>query len=544
MRKFSLSLRFVILFLVIIVPLNFFAVFSSYNLIQDAEETKKADLRFALETAMAALDVSVQDTNRLLYDYPEHDEDCLVVLSRASRDLDYLLSRRQLQQRLSRTLSFGSSHHASVFFYRSDLEDLLLVTYQNASPLEEFLWNHQLLDTSLSPPSGWQLIDLSGRPLLFRRLVNGSCVYGAFLDLTEAGLAVSRLMDQSAEISGLSWSTVSPVSENVLFAASNVTSLFLSLTYDPASLRSAIASWRWTNLLLILILLPLSVLLYFLLRRMMLSPLMELSHAHNELRSGNEDYRIHRKASSWEIVRLYDSFNHMADGLKQMRIDKENREEAYNKMILNNLQLQIRPHFLHNIFGLLYSMIHTGNTDAAKKTILYISEYFRNLFQYQEELVPFPREIQLVRDYLEIAAIQYPEEFVFRTDFDPEIEQIHLPPLLLHNFVENIISHGLVHGRTVEIMMTGTWDDGLVTFMIADDGCGMSVEEAALINSANYAGYTRGKHVGLRNSIARLRYFYPEGTEIHVDSAPGEGTVFTISFRYEGVIDDESADGE
>ena len=179
----------------------------------------------------------------------------------------------------------------------------------------------------------------------------------------------------------------------------------------------------------------------------------------------------------------------MAEGLQNLRLENINKELAYKQMLLDNLQLQIRPHFLLNCFNLLYTMVQTQKTEAAQKMILYISQYFRYLFKYNRSLEIFTKEFELIQSYLEVSEYQYPGEFTFQYEFDPEIELVRVPPLMLHNFIENILSHALVHGRVVHIMFSGFYEDGMVTFQIADDGSGISEEAMKQINSGEYANY-------------------------------------------------------
>lgn len=233
-----------------------------------------------------------------------------------------------------------------------------------------------------------------------------------------------------------------------------------------------------------------------------------LNTAHRHLEQGNENYRIEGQANSTEFKQAYLSFNHMAESLQNLRLDKISNELARKQTLLDNLQLQIRPHFLLNTFNLLYSMIQTRKTKPAQEMILYLSQYFQYLFQYNRDLELFPKEWKLIQQYLQISRFQYPNSFTFQYELDPEINLVRIPPLLLHNFFENILSHALVHGQIVHIMFSGFYENGMVTFQITDDGRGIPADEVDLINSGNYEEYARGLHVGLRNSITRIKYFY------------------------------------
>ena len=43
----------------------------------------------------------------------------------------------------------------------------------------------------------------------------------------------------------------------------------------------------------------------------------------------------------------------------------------------------------------------------------------------------------------------------------------------------------------------------------------------------------KNSHIGLYNSMKRLKYFYGDEATIEVESEEGAGTCFTVSFPYE-----------
>lgn len=81
-------------------------------------------------------------------------------------------------------------------------------------------------------------------------------------------------------------------------------------------------------------------------------------------------------------------------------------------------------------------------------------------------------------------------------------------------------------------MVSGFYENGIVTFQVADDGCGMPEDEVAYINSSAFEDYPRGRHLGLRNAVKRLKYFYNNAGTVFVESTINEGTVFTITFPF------------
>lgn len=216
-------------------------------------------------------------------------------------------------------------------------------------------------------------------------------------------------------------------------------------------------------------------------------------------------------------------------------------------MELRNLQLQIRPHFLLNTFNLIFTLAQRKETEGIMDIVIYLSDYFRYIFRSEKELELFPKELELLKGYAGVAALRYPEQVIFSFEFDPEIMLVRVPPLLILNFVENSIKHGIRKGKKLHICVWGNYEENRVTFHIIDDGNGMN-EDVLLYNRKILNGELEpsdlGSHIGLYNSLKRLKYFYGEEATIEVDSTPGTETVFKIKFPYSLEVKDETVNSE
>lgn len=272
--------------------------------------------------------------------------------------------------------------------------------------------------------------------------------------------------------------------------------------------------------------------LYILFRKHVAFPLKILNKAHGELQLGNESYRILTKPDSHDFEVAYASFNNMADTLQHLRLENINQELAAKQLQLSNLQLQIRPHFLLNTLNLLYTLIQTHKEVPAQEMILYLSNYFRYMFRSGNNLSMFDREMALIEEYLHISSFQFPGAFEISYQIDPNVSMVRVPALLLHNFVENIISHSLISGKTIHIVFYAEYEDQTVTIQISDDGRGMNEEDVAMINSGDFSSIAAGQHVGIQNSVKRLKYYYGEKATLEVESQLNVGSTFTISFPY------------
>lgn len=259
------------------------------------------------------------------------------------------------------------------------------------------------------------------------------------------------------------------------------------------------------------------------------------------LKGGDQDYRIPYRKASEEFLVIDETFNDMADRLKTLKIENYEKELARQRMELRNLQLQIRPHFLMNMFNLLYSFAQIENYQSIQKLALYLSDYFRHIFQNGKDLQPFEREFMLIQKYLEISELRYPDWFEVLYDVDPEALEVEVPPLLIHNFVENIFKHVMNYEQKLHIRLEAYVDGEEAVFTVSDDGPGMAPEMVENINNGVFPHEKEGRiHVGIANSYRRIHYFYGDRGKLSVESMPGEGTCFQIIIPREA--DDELTD--
>ena len=275
--------------------------------------------------------------------------------------------------------------------------------------------------------------------------------------------------------------------------------------------------------------------------RLVVQPLKAIRDAMILLKGGDQDYRIPYRKASEEFLVIDETFNDMADRLKTLKIENYEKELARQRMELRNLQLQIRPHFLMNMFNLLYSFAQIENYQSIQKLALYLSDYFRHIFQNGKDFQPFEREFMLIQKYLEISELRYPDWFEVVYDVDPEALEVEVPPLLIHNFVENIFKHVMNYEQKLHIRLEAYVDGEEAVFTVSDDGPGMEPEMVENINNGVFPHEKEGRiHVGIANSYRRIHYFYGDRGKLSVESMPGEGTCFQIIIPREA--DDELTD--
>lgn len=530
----SITQKIVLLLLTSILPLNLLSLWSSYQVISDSYQTITASTQSSLNSYAAQIDDRISNSNYLLYNTISNDIDFLSFYNEKN-PADYLIARQRFFISLQGILTAGNS--ADAFFIHVDHASDLLVIPKKSSELTSGALLDYVSQVDFEANTGqWSLVTLDKYPCLIKSVVQNGYSYGAIINLQRILNEVrtyTEYSDYQLSIHRSDESLAVPASMQAIVSECSLADAALHMEIPVTEIRKGISLFRWSSIILLSVYILLIPVLYHFLRKWLIKPLKILNLAHRQLEQGHEEYRIVSVGNTDEFQEAYQSFNRMADNIQRLTKETISREVAYKDMLLTNLQLQIRPHFLLNTFNMLYTLVQTNKNQAAQKMILYLSQYFRYLFQYSEDLELFDKEFTLVKQYLEIAEIQYPGRFTFSSQVDPDVSMTRLPPLLLHNFIENIISHALLPDRVVHIMFLALYEDGVVTLQIADDGKGMAEEIIRQINSQSADGLKKGPHLGLRNSVSRLTYFYQGKATIEAESHPNEGTILTITFPYD-----------
>jgi len=197
---------------------------------------------------------------------------------------------------------------------------------------------------------------------------------------------------------------------------------------------------------------------------------------------------------------------------------KQQSEEALlqrSQFELRLLKAQVQPHFLFNTLNNIYyeAYMEAPRTALLIERLSDIMRYF--IDQNIQDTVPIETEVQFLDNYIALEKIRIlPEpELEFEKNFKPGI---HLPPMLLMTFVENIFKHGIdkISGCN-QIRITITQLQGYLHFETR--------------NSINRnPGKTKPTGLGLKNLSQRLKLLY--GTDFELDTRD-DGQYFTALLK-------------
>ena len=222
----------------------------------------------------------------------------------------------------------------------------------------------------------------------------------------------------------------------------------------------------------------------------------------------------------------------IAEGLAQLLsaqlsiAELDRQVELATKAELQALQAQINPHFLFNTINTIASLIRT---DPARARVLLreFAAFYRQTLENSNDLIPLDREMQQTMRYFAFEQARFGAERVrLEADID-DFGDLRVPSFIIQPIVENAVNHAMpAEGQlNIDISIEEAGDDVVIT--VADDGVGMSEEQARRLLQ-NASASEKGTGIALKNVDARLRAVFGPGSGVSVSSQIGKGTQVTL----------------
>lgn len=183
---------------------------------------------------------------------------------------------------------------------------------------------------------------------------------------------------------------------------------------------------------------------------------------------------------------------------------------------LENLRLQLHPHFLFNtlnaVSAVMYEDVRKADAMLAK-----LSDFLRVILSTSDvREITLDEELQIERMYVEIMKARLENALHLTVTVDPDARLARVPALILQPIVENSIRHGLgSDGSGLEIAIEATRKAGTIEVHVRDNGVGISDESRSgtggrgLENVRSRLTHLFGEHFGL--AIGQLE---PRGTDV------------------------------
>ena len=250
-------------------------------------------------------------------------------------------------------------------------------------------------------------------------------------------------------------------------------------------------------------------------------PLEKLRMAMEQYSMGKVDVRLPETQENFQIGRLYQTFNHMADQIQKLRLDVYEKELERQKVKSHYLQVQIQPHFYANILNLIHGLAQIQDYPQIQKLCRVSAAYFRYLMGRKGTFVPLEEELKCLMNYIEIQHVRYMGMLEIHVDVEGEARNVMILPLVIQTFVGNSVKHNIMQVPHLKIEVSVRKEnEKRLEIRIRDNGIGFDPEVLRKINN-NESLEEEGEHIGIQNIKERIQEFYGNGYNFTITSRKG-----------------------
>ncbi len=191
---------------------------------------------------------------------------------------------------------------------------------------------------------------------------------------------------------------------------------------------------------------------------------------------------------------------------------------------LENLRLQLQPHFLFNTLNTISSIMYE-DVRAADAMINQLSDLLRlTLRVSRTHEIPLSEELEITRLYLDLMQKRYENKVRVMYSIDPALGDSLVPQLILQPLLENSLRHGMKPGSTsMELSIAARRENGSLVLQVSDTGAGLHAADPAEVF---------GRGLGLTNIRERLSQLYRGEAQFGIVDRPAGGAEVTLRFPY------------
>ena len=193
---------------------------------------------------------------------------------------------------------------------------------------------------------------------------------------------------------------------------------------------------------------------------------------------------------------------------------------------LQNLQLQLQPHFLFNALNTISSVMY-DDVRRADTMLAQLSDLLRRTLQTgHSQEIPLEEELALVKSYIAIMEERFGDDLQVEFVVDPHVVHALVPQLILQPLVENAMRHArnpLI--PPLVLCIAASQENSELLLRVQDNGPGMAVDVSDHMV----------KGIGLSNTEQRLRSLYGTRQQMLLANANGLRVTIRLPLHTEAI---------
>lgn len=268
--------------------------------------------------------------------------------------------------------------------------------------------------------------------------------------------------------------------------------------------------------------------------RRVVNPVNQLSEAAVEVGNGNFNVSVDIRTDD-ELEVLAGVFNTMVQDIKKLMEESVEHEKVTRKMQIDQLMLQINPHFIYNTLNsIVYMARMNGNRDIADFANAFISLLQSTLRIRDSIFISLREELRNVENYLLLQKYRYEDKFDVKILCEEEFMNCGIPNVMLQPMVENAIFHGIAPKEEKGLLLISVARRGeILEICVEDDGIGMTLDMVDQLMKKEEGSKIGMRKIGIANVSKRINQIYGDAYGITIKSELNRGTKITVTIPYQ-----------
>lgn len=301
-------------------------------------------------------------------------------------------------------------------------------------------------------------------------------------------------------------------------------------------IKSSFQSYFYLTVLFAFIIGGLIIILNIVIRNFV-KPIHKLSETAKEVGKGNFEVSAHIQTDD-ELEMLSDVFDKMIVDIQKFMNESVEREKILRNMQIENLMLQINPHFIYNTMNsIVYMARMNGNIQIADFANAFISLLQSTLDVTDSVYQTLGQELLNVKNYLYLQSYRYADKFTYEIQCEEELMGCKILNVMIQPAVENAIFHGIApkEGNCV-LKISVCRKEETLEILVEDNGVGMSEKILQDLMRTTYKQKEGIRKIGVANVRNRIRTIFGEPYDLKIESKENIGTkvIMTVPYTEEG----------
>lgn len=219
---------------------------------------------------------------------------------------------------------------------------------------------------------------------------------------------------------------------------------------------------------------------------------------------------------------IFHAYDYWSETIRQQQKEKALLQLAHHAEMAT-LKAQIQPHFLFNTLNSISASV-PASQEHTRTLIAQLADVFRFAMNVSDqEFVALSKELEFIRNFLALEQQRFGDRLTVQYEFDDQLKDYPVPPMLLQPLVENAVKHGIaksVEGGSISIRVKPAGSQLL--FEVADTGRGINGHQPATLFQ---------KGIGLENTRQRLHKLYGAELKVMANTPKGFRVQFALPFQ-------------